>query len=476
MGVPTATALTFRSDAASAQLELHRKLLARFLGVRIESPQSDAAPDIYHGNDTSLACRVRIPIVIGGYSDAPPGLPDATRAIEVNAPFPFDLFAALSFWLTDAGNAAAAKSAFDRHGRLCVEASIQQRLNVVDTPIVNAYLTHFKEALERRGLPTPGCFARGKRALILLSHDVDDPIDPNLAHTMRCFANGLGWSARFAKERAWRSSVSFVRSTLRQTGKRIRQRGARRWLFSNVLREEAARGLRSTFFFAARSTYSQGASCFDVNYDVESDAFAPVMREIRDAGAEVGLHISYNAWRHADAIAAERQTLERVSDGRVIGSRHHFWHMAQPFWDTLNNHGLAGLHYDASTAFNEIPGFRLGAAFPFYPWNPQIDAPIATLQLPTVAMDSALFGQAHREVDATVRRMSELIEILKRYQGVASIDWHVRTSYPGSNEYAGMGQSYLEILDLLAADPELEVARCEDAQRLFADPGDTPGA
>ncbi len=58
-------------------------------------------------------------------------------------------------------------------------ASAQEALGVREVPIVNAYLLHFRAwATQRTGAAGASPLPPGKRCIVVLSHDVDSPIDP----------------------------------------------------------------------------------------------------------------------------------------------------------------------------------------------------------------------------------------------------------------------------------------------------------
>lgn len=461
--------LTFASDAArgsdAAFEDCALDLMARFLGLPIDrAAGSTGSVDVYYGNDTDRACALRIPRVDAYAAADVPGVPSAAEAPRADAPFPFDLFAAVRFWIADEGNPARPDGAYDRHDRLGADRSVQQALGVLETPIVNAYLVLFGDWLAARLPIAPAT----RRATILLSHDVDDPIDPaDRNDALRVLKHGLLESARCLRAGEPRNALSSLRTTQRSLAITRRHRGDRHWLFSEVLAAERRCGFHSTFFFAVTPYWRPGASYYDVNYDARTEPFAAAMREIVGAGSEVGLHLSYRARESAARIGQEREALQAISGQPVLGTRHHYWHMDRPFWATLDGHARAGLRYDASTAFNECPGYRLGIAFPFRPWNPDSGSGIPALQLPTVAMDAALVRGGGNAVDSALERFDALLSALKRYRGVAALDWHVRTSYPGSERYRAMGETYLRILETLAADPDVEVASCREACERF---------
>ena len=85
-----------------------------------------------------------------------------------------------------------------------------------------------------------------------------------------------------------------------------------------------------------------------------------------------------------------------------------------------------------------------------------------------MSMDVALAGGEPGDVEAAVARFRELLGELKCYGGVAALDWHVRTSYPSSDRYRVMSETYLRILQTLAADSDVEVGSCREAFDRFA--------
>jgi len=186
------------------------------------------------------------------------------------------------------------------------------------------------------------------------------------------------------------------------------------------------------------------------------------MRGLTERGWEVGVHLSYDARRSAAQIAAERERIEDVGGCKVLGSRHHYWHMSRPIWNTLEYHEKAGLAYDASLAFNERPGYRLGIAYPFRPWSPSLQRPVKTLQLPTACMDGSFFYDSSLTIDGFIDRFTTVLESLKRFNGIACIDWHEYTSVRRGSTFKKWGEAYLELLRILAADNSVAVCSCAE--------------
>jgi len=461
--------LRFDTNSASPFVHYALDLVERIAGLSFVPVEPGASPvaGVYYGNDLQRPCALRIPFAPGYTAQTVPGLPgpDDAPGHDPQMPFPFDLFAAIRFWVADEGNAIAPPDAFDSHERILANRSAQESRNLREVPIVNAYVWLLADWIEARTVARRQTrLLSGQKCMVVLSHDIDDPINPG------DWRHGLQLVGNAARRGRVRRALAYANDLRRRLRSRWHRPNDRHWLFREVLDAESRYGFRSTFFFASTPRFEAGAAPFDVDYDVQDRRFGPVLREITQRKSEIGLHISYNARESANLIASERQLLERASGVPVHGSRHHYWHMRRPFWSTLADHAQAGLRYDTSVGFNEAPGLRLGVAFPFYPWNPMTQQAIPVLQIPTFLMDGAFFYDSKIDVQSALSWFARLLENLKRHQGVAAIDWHCRTSFPGSLQYQRWGEAYLAILAILAADPEVRVGSCEEAYHLFQSP------
>jgi peptidoglycan/xylan/chitin deacetylase (PgdA/CDA1 family) len=460
-GAPARSVLTFRPASPDPFFAYAAGLAAGFCGLRAELLEADDRRehvDVYHGDDRARPCGIRIPRVPAYLTADVPRVPPTDVPANAGEPFPFDLFSALRFWLADEGNARAPEECFDRHDRLIGERSAQEAAGVREIPVVNAYLLLFRAwAQARLGIGRGSLLPEGKRCVVVLSHDVDRPLDPtDLRPTLRLAASSL-------RRRPLRAPAYAGIAVAQALVAAARHRGARRWVFKEVAAAEEERGFRSTFFFAATSRFQRRGSYWDVAYDVSGERYRRVCRELAAGGSEIGLHAGYGARDRQGQLEGERRLIEEVAGQPVLGTRHHFWHMARPFWPTLEAHAAAGLGYDTSVAFNEVPGFRLGAALPFRPWNPERQRAIPLVEIPTMAMDGAFFYREGTSVESAVAEVERLVGVLKRSEGTAALDWHQEASFPAPGPLKRWGEAYLAVLDLLAADPEVSVQPCRAA-------------
>lgn len=470
--------LSFLADAPDPFVDYAVDLIARATGLQLlASPERRGAIDVYYGDDTRRPCRLRIPRVARYAAATVPRLPDAESIQEqaaASGEFPFDLFSAVRFWLADEGNADAPPDAFDEHDRLRAERSAQEVLGMRELPVVNAYLLHFRGWVEARtGMSGASALPPGKRCVVVLSHDVDSPIDPVSPR----HAAGVALSNVRAARKPARSVAYAAGVAVQALRWRALDASARHRVFDEVMDAEEERGFRSTFFFAAVSRFDVDGTRLDVGYDVRRKPLPESVRAVVSRGFGLGLHVGYQARADATLIAAERARLEAVAGVRATGTRHHYWHMTRPFWNSLEAHASAGFSFDSSVGFNSAPGYRLGVALPFEPWNPEAAARIPVLQVPVLAMDSMVMLQPDASPETVGDRLAALLAGLKRFEGVAAIDWHEYTSFPASKRYRRWGEAYLTLLDHLAADPAVAVQTFDELVAAAArEPGVTRGA
>jgi hypothetical protein len=202
------------------------------------------------------------------------------------------------------------------------------------------------------------------------------------------------------------------------------------WRFRDWIDLTHRFGTRPTFYFMARrgSLLEFMAGTPDTFYDVGSRAFRELFVELRDAGAEVGLHASYRAFHSADVLRAERERIESVAGVRVLGNRHHYWHMdPDDPNETLRRHEEAGFMYDSSLGLEYYPGWRRGICHPFRPYHPAQRRAISTVQVPPAWMDDHFDRRrsVNHIADADAAA-SQLLNTAKSLGGVCVVDYHAR--------------------------------------------------
>ncbi|MFN8629502.1 MAG: hypothetical protein U0838_04030 [Chloroflexota bacterium] len=404
-------------------------------------------------------------LVIPVDPDAPLAWSAATNGGEeldaaTSAPWlPADIVGMAARLLRDEPHASLPASALDRHGRLRRDASAPEAHGLGDEPIVDGLANALGLWLDRNGGPARRQRWPGRaRAAVGLSHDVDHP-------------------DRYGILRAVSHNPLRIRSAPRTLAdKAFREFRARRrdpdpeafWAFDALIDSEARRGFTSTYHFAATPFHAPAGSTFDVAYDVAEPRFRPVFERLRATGNPIALHTGYAAFAAKGRIAAEKVRLEAAVGAPVVGNRHHYWHLGPDIAATLREHEAAGFAWDASLAFNEAMGFRRSATLPFYPWDDTLGRPLRTLQLPTTCMDGNLFYRPIT-VDAAVVAIAAMLDRVIAAGGSFVIDWHLQASVKTNPEYGAWAEAYQQILDLVAARPDVWVADLDAIARWWGE-------
>jgi len=432
-------------------------LLSTFTGVRLEAVGGGSpAFDLTYGTPPGLPeVTPHIPKIDKYDGGNIPLLDDyefiLSGDIPLNADLGFDIVTAMRFWLLDEAHADYGKDMLDEHGRIPALNSLQYRLKILEKPLVNRYVLVFSRWLEKHfDVQTRPFLPEGCKAAVILSHDVDQVSHLNIRHRMKMLEGAL------RRMRVGEAAARLAGLEL-QFLKKAAGSEEDFWMFPHVMAAEKKLGLRSTWFFASRSNLDDKSEhALDVDYTIDTPRFAELFRTLRAEGFEIGLHASYNA-AAAELFSEEKKLLEKFTGGAINGLRHHFWRVGHPFWNTLQAHAAAGFEYDTSLGFNDRPGLRLSCALPFRPYDHSKKTALPILQIPSAVMDGNYFYQKGMSAARAVSEMRSFVEELKRHRGVAAINWHNRTSYPGNATYAELGKAYLEIIEMLAGDQEIFV-------------------
>lgn len=166
--------------------------------------------------------------------------------------------------------------------------------------------------------------------------------------------------------------------------------------------------------------------------------YAHTIHGLLQNGCEVGVH-GLDAWHDAQKGRKELAAVQKETGQAHPGIRMHWLHISEESPKVLRE---AGYFYDSSIGYNEAVGFRPGTAQVFR----QPDQP-AIPELPLVVMDTALFypdrmGLSEHQARAVCAR---LIDAVRRYGGVLTVNWHTRSLCPERNWDA----FYIELLALL---------------------------
>lgn len=366
----------------------------------------------------------------------------------------FDIISAIGNFLMDTPNKNKTKRCYDSHDRLNSLNSFQYEKGYQDKPIVNLYVNYLKEVMANSfDFDFVPLFPKGIKSVIILSHDVDDPLKYAMLDSYKLFPKNL------SVKQLMLYHMEAVKKTFEKT---IQKDKDIYWVFEDVMNSESKHGFKSTFFFASRNRFDKHANFKeDVPYNIDTKEFKLIFQKMNSNGFEIGLHASYFAKNDSIFLKNEIEKLERISEKKLVGNRHHFWQIGPNPELTLSSHVSNGLLYDSSLAFNDAPGYRRSVALPYFLFDKNKEQVIENMQIPTFMMDSNFMKNPKFGQDHALDQARHYIDEFHKIGGVGAIDWHVRTSSTNSNRFKKWGEVYIQILEYLSKHEDIWVTNFE---------------
>ncbi len=360
-----------------------------------------------------------------------------------------DIISIIEKLITDDVNLHLDNDSYDIFDRLRFNSSYQYKNGMGDKPMVNILINFLKKKIETiygiKGIPL---WPNNKKAVIILSHDVDVPIKHSELFNYKLFPKSINIFLRH-----YYHFFRLLKKYMLDKNKNDF------WLFDEIINLEKSFGFKSTFFFAVVN--NKIGHELDVDYNINNKKFLKVFEMIKNNGFEIGLHASFNAYKNKESFINEKLSLEHLSQTKIEGLRHHYWHLGKDYTNTINYQNNAGFIYDSSIAFNDNIGFRNNIAFP-YPiiYKPERKV-LNIIEIPTFCMDGNLFYE-NKSYETRKKEINNAISVIKEQEGIGAIDWHVRTSYPKNKEHILWGEFYVMILKTLSKDNEIYVTNFKE--------------
>ena len=193
---------------------------------------------------------------------------------------------------------------------------------------------------------------------------------------------------------------------------------------------EMEKGLKSTFFFIpfkdrpGMPLGGEPAKFRAARYDI--GRFKEQIRSLTRQGCEVGLH-GIDAWHDAAKGREELEVIRGITEKQKIGIRMHWLYSSD---ETPKKLEEAGVYYDSTLGYNEDIGFRSGTAQVF-----RLPGTSSVFELPLHVQDTAMLltGRMGVSEPQAIALCGRLIEEVRTYGGVITINWHDRSLAPERN-------------------------------------------
>lgn len=261
----------------------------------------------------------------------------------------------------------------DSHGRFLLEGSLQQKYDCISLPMVDGYAMLLRQWVCEAA---PTLRVEPRTSHFISTHDIDILTRfGGLRKSMRTLLADLLKYRSFSR---FRASMEHYKA-YRQNFMNDPYIAACNQLYAT----DHQRGHDSIFFVKGLTTGEE-----DCTYDIGGDEAVTAVRHLQELGATVGLHGSYQSALNADALALEKERIEKVCGQPVTIGRQHYLRCDLP--QTLRCWQSAGITDDYTLGFAEFEGFRCGTCHPYPLYDIENDRPTSIIEHPLIVMDTTL--------------------------------------------------------------------------------------
>lgn len=303
----------------------------------------------------------------------------------------------------------------DEHGRFPGRQSLAFRAGFINRPLVEEYAALLRKWLREVGVDVP----EPKREFsVLVTHDVDH---------LRCYAK---WHQPYhAVARALLGRCP-RRSILEALGCAWGLKHDPWDTFDDMIQMDISSGYEPVYFLMAG-----GNSQHDRRYKIRGSGARRLVEKLQATGAIIGLHTSYQAGMHPGLIAQEKAALEEVCGTTINRNRHHF--LAWREVEDGRALAKAGIDWDATLGYPDLPGFRLGVCHPIPLFDPINMSPMGITEHPLIIMDSTLSDPQYMNLgeEEALSLTTSLMHQTRKHRGEFVILWHNTSFAPEAGNH-----------------------------------------
>lgn len=342
-------------------------------------------------------------------------------AVE-NSALPFDIFAASFYFLSRYEEYLPFEA--DEHNRFPAEKSLQHKLDILKTPVVDGWALILKNILLKK-YPS---LAFGKRKFTFIpTIDVDRAYHFRSSGLLKNTTRILKAVANLNAERI----VNIIKTGLGQADPFD--------TYEYLAEIHQKYELKPLFFFLLAR---QGHEEFDQNIHPEDEAFKELISNVAQK-AQIGIHTSYASNTETKKISEEIKTLEQIINKKVDSSRQHFLkiHLPRTYLKLIK----AGINHDYSMGYASQVGFRAGTCTSFFWYDLQLEKQSHLKIHPFAVMDVTLQQYLKLNPTQAIQKIEELMASVKLVDGTFSSLWH-NESLSETGKWKGWKAVYEEML------------------------------
>ncbi|UTY23924.1 hypothetical protein [Treponema denticola] len=150
-----------------------------------------------------------------------------------------------------------------------------------------------------------------------------------------------------------------------------------------------------------------------IKYPVTLPEMTSLLRGIDKHGHEIGIHGFYGTYLDKKAFNDDIRLLQNTCDSlgieqRIGGGRQHYLQWQNP--DTFNVWESAGMEYDSTLSFADMPGFRCGSCYEYSVYDCVKRKKLKLKEHPLIAMECSIIAERYMNLGLT----DQALEVFKQ--------------------------------------------------------------
>lgn len=305
----------------------------------------------------------------------------------------------------------------DNHGRFPAIHSHAYQHGYLERPVVDEWLHVLGQVIQKQW---PQVELKQHEFSMKVSHDVDAPSRYGFGSAKSILKSMAG---DVIKRRDIKGAITAPWARL-NSGQKLHPADPFN-TFDWIMDVSETNNLTSAFYFICGRT-----SKLDASYEPEHPAIRELMRRMHHRGHEIGLHPSYNTYQKPQLIKQEADRLRAVLQEEGIkqnefGGRMHYLRWEHP--TTLQAWNDAGMTYDTTLSYADLPGFRCGTCFEYPAFNALTQQKLKIRIRPLIAMECTIIAERYMGLGYGVkaeRKFAQLKDTCRRVDGCFTLLWH----------------------------------------------------
>jgi len=305
----------------------------------------------------------------------------------------------------------------DNHGRFPAIHSHAYKHGYLERPVVDEWLHVLGQVIQKQW---PQVELKQHEFSMKVSHDVDSPS----LYQFKPWKTIIRMMAGHLLKR--RDIKAFLQAPYIKlsAGKRLHPQDPYN-TFDWLMDVSEKNGLTSAFYFICGTT-----SNMDADYQPEDQVIRELMQRLHQRGHEIGLHPSYGTYQTPQLIKQEADRLRQVMQQEDIqqnefGGRMHYLRWEHP--TTLQAWNDAGMTYDSTLSYADLPGFRCGTCFE-YPAFSTVTQQLLNIRIrPLIAMECTIIADRYMGLGygaEAENKFAGLKDTCRRVSGCFTLLWH----------------------------------------------------